>query len=158
MSFNPGGGGGISNASDVVLSNPTTDQALSYDGATQKWKNAAVTKAQVGLANVDNTSDANKPVSSATQTALNAKVDTTQLGVANGVATLGSDGKLPSPQAPAIDDSQVAVLAADTQTATGAAVQGIAQSVVASSSPFNFAATVGDIPAGAAVDTIWVIG
>lgn len=35
----------------------------------------SVTKAQVGLGNVDNTSDANKPVSSATQTALNKKVD-----------------------------------------------------------------------------------
>ena len=35
----------------------------------------SVTKAQVGLGNVDNTSDANKPVSSATQTALDKKVD-----------------------------------------------------------------------------------
>lgn len=34
----------------------------------------AVTKAQVGLSNVDNTSDANKPVSTATQTALSGKV------------------------------------------------------------------------------------
>lgn len=33
----------------------------------------SVTKTQVGLANVDNTSDAGKPVSTATQTALNAK-------------------------------------------------------------------------------------
>lgn len=32
-----------------------------------------LTKSDVGLANVDNTSDANKPVSTATQTALNAK-------------------------------------------------------------------------------------
>lgn len=34
-----------------------------------------VTKAQVGLGNVDNTSDLNKPISTATQTALNAKQD-----------------------------------------------------------------------------------
>ena len=33
------------------------------------------TKSDIGLGNVDNTSDANKPVSTATQTALNAKVD-----------------------------------------------------------------------------------
>lgn len=33
----------------------------------------STTKAQVGLGNVDNTSDANKPISSATQTALNGK-------------------------------------------------------------------------------------
>jgi len=36
-----------------------------------------LTKSSVGLANVDNTSDANKPISTATQTALNAKSDTT---------------------------------------------------------------------------------
>jgi len=36
-----------------------------------------ITKANIGLGNVDNTSDANKPISSATQTALNKKVDNT---------------------------------------------------------------------------------
>lgn len=36
-----------------------------------------VTKAQVGLSNVDNTSDANKPISNATQTALNGKFSAT---------------------------------------------------------------------------------
>jgi hypothetical protein len=35
-----------------------------------------LTKSNIGLANVDNTSDANKPVSTATQTALNGKADT----------------------------------------------------------------------------------
>lgn len=35
----------------------------------------SVTKAQVGLSSVDNTSDANKPVSTATQTALDSKAD-----------------------------------------------------------------------------------
>jgi hypothetical protein len=35
--------------------------------------NIDLTKSDVGLANVDNTSDANKPISTATQTALNAK-------------------------------------------------------------------------------------
>ena len=38
----------------------------------------AVTKAQIGLGNVDNTSDVNKPVSTAQQTALNAKADKVQ--------------------------------------------------------------------------------
>lgn len=35
----------------------------------------AVTKTQIGLSNVDNTSDVNKPISTATQTALNLKYD-----------------------------------------------------------------------------------
>lgn len=39
-----------------------------------------LTKTDVGLANVDNTSDADKPVSTATQTALDLKADTADLG------------------------------------------------------------------------------
>ena len=39
-----------------------------------------VTKAQVGLGNVDNTSDLDKPISTATQSALNLKVNTADLG------------------------------------------------------------------------------
>lgn len=39
--------------------------------------NVVLTKSDVGLANADNTSDANKPVSTATATALSAKVDKT---------------------------------------------------------------------------------
>ena len=35
----------------------------------------SVTKTQVGLGNVDNTSDVNKPISTATQTALDGKVE-----------------------------------------------------------------------------------
>lgn len=40
-----------------------------------------LTKSNVGLANVDNTSDLNKPVSTATQTALNLKADITSVPV-----------------------------------------------------------------------------
>lgn len=103
-------------------------------------KTGAVTiaKADVGLGNVDNTSDANKPVSTAQQTALDKKVNNTitvnghalsanvtvtkgdvglgnvtndaqvkrsEMGVASGVATLGTDGKVPSSQLPSyVDD------------------------------------------------------
>jgi hypothetical protein len=58
----------------------------------------SVTKSQVGLGNVDNTSDASKPVSTAQQTALDAKVDDSEKGAANGVATLDGTGKVPSSQ------------------------------------------------------------
>ena len=56
-------------------------------------KTGAVTlaKADVGLGNVDNTSDANKPISTATQTALNAKVDTSRTLSTSGLATGGGD-------------------------------------------------------------------
>ena len=53
-----------------------------------------LTKTQVGLSNVDNTSDASKPVSTATQTALNAKqailVSATNIKTINGSTILGS--------------------------------------------------------------------
>lgn len=100
----PGGGGGggavdsvngktgtvVLNANDVGAA--TTAQGAKADTAVQptgianlvpgtrtvagKPLSADVTlvKADVGLGNVDNTSDANKPVSTATQTALNGKV------------------------------------------------------------------------------------
>lgn len=42
--------------------------------------NITVTKTDVGLSNVDNTSDVNKPISTATQTALNAKQNTITTG------------------------------------------------------------------------------
>ena len=51
-----------------------TDAVSSVAGRTG---NVTLTSADVGLANVDNTSDANKPVSTATQTALNLKSDAT---------------------------------------------------------------------------------
>ena len=59
-------------------------------------KTGAVTlvKGDVGLGNVDNTSDADKPVSTATQTALNAKQDTlvsgTNIKTINSTSILGS--------------------------------------------------------------------
>lgn len=57
---------------------------------------AALTKSSVGLGNVDNTSDANKPISSATQTALNLKAplaDPTFTGTVN-AADLTLSGNL----------------------------------------------------------------
>lgn len=37
-----GGGGSIASSSDVALNSPTNAQALTYDSATAKWKNATV--------------------------------------------------------------------------------------------------------------------
>ena len=94
--------------SDVGLSNVdnTADSAKPISTATQAaldgkeptiaagttsnfWRGdktwVSITKTTVGLANVDNTSDANKPISTATQTALNAKASTA-------VATTTVDG------------------------------------------------------------------
>jgi hypothetical protein len=58
---------------NVAISAPTTGQTLTYNSSTQLWNNYTLTKSDVGLSNADNTSDANKPISTATQTALNLK-------------------------------------------------------------------------------------
>jgi len=54
---------------------------------------AALTKTSIGLGNVDNTSDASKPVSTAQQTALNAKLNTWASVPANASAT-GTAGQI----------------------------------------------------------------
>lgn len=51
----------------------TAGTTAQYWRGDKSWQ--TLDKAAVGLANVDNTSDANKPVSTATQTALNAKAN-----------------------------------------------------------------------------------
>lgn len=52
-----------------------------------------LTKADVGLANVDNTSDASKPISTATQTALNGKADTGHTHTASQISDASSVGR-----------------------------------------------------------------
>lgn len=119
MGFSPTGGN-ISGADDVAISNAADNQVLTYDGTVQLWRNenapsapvvsvagktGAVTlvKADVGLGNVDNTSDANKPVSTATQTALAAKandtavVHTTGDETVAGIKTFSSSPVVPTP-------------------------------------------------------------
>ena len=66
-----------------------------------------VTKTQVGLGNVDNTSDLNKPISTAVQNALDLKIDESREGQPNGVATLDENGKVPTTQLPSYVDDVV---------------------------------------------------
>ena len=64
-------------AADTAVANAAASALASHTGNTANPHN--VTKAQVGLANVDNTSDAAKPISTATQTALDAKANSAAL-------------------------------------------------------------------------------
>jgi hypothetical protein len=75
----------ITNDSGYITSNIVTSVA-------GKTGNITLNKSDVGLNNVDNTSDTNKPISIATKTALNSKADLV-------------DGKVPSSQLPSyVDD------------------------------------------------------
>lgn len=71
--------------STVAISSLVDNQVLKYDAPTSLWRNETLVKADVGLSNVDNTSDASKPVSSAQQTAIDAKVAD---AIADGVTTI----------------------------------------------------------------------
>ena len=73
---------GISNTADLATKTYANGKASdAIDAAAVASENytdaavAALTKSSVGLGNVDNTSDANKPVSTATQSALDLKAD-----------------------------------------------------------------------------------
>jgi hypothetical protein len=81
----------------------TTARTLTI-GSTGKTFNGSAdvswSLTDIGLGNVNNTSDANKPVSTAQQTALNLKVNTSAVGAVNGVASLDSGGKVPFAQLP----------------------------------------------------------
>ena len=86
-------------------------------------------KAAVGLGNVDNTSDLNKPISTATQSALNLKADLV-------------GGKVPSSQLPAIAitetsvvNSQAAMLALTAQTGDVAVRTDLSKSFILAAEP-----------------------
>lgn len=73
---------------DVINNTLANDVVLGVKGnseSTYRKGNVNITKANIGLDNVDNTSDLNKPISTATQAALNDKID---LDAAFGVGTI----------------------------------------------------------------------
>lgn len=83
---------------DIANLSPANNDLLQRKSGA--WTNRTPTqvKSDLGLNNVDNTSDADKPVSSATQTALNAKVDDSQIDT-DATLAANSDAKVPSQKA-----------------------------------------------------------
>ncbi len=77
------GGVGYSVGDSIIYNGTGWDKIDSTDAVTSvagRVGAVVLTKGDVGLSNVDNTSDANKPVSTATQTALNGKEPTIAAG------------------------------------------------------------------------------
>lgn len=72
----------------------TIDAAGNVDSVNGQVGVVVLTKTDIGLGNVDNTSDVNKPISTATQTALNSKQDTlvsgTNVKTVNSYSLVGS--------------------------------------------------------------------
>ena len=74
-----------------------------------------LSKVDIDLSNVNNTSDLNKPISTKTQAALDLKLDANKVGAKSGVASLNTLGKIPTDQIPAISFSSVKVLASEAE-------------------------------------------
>lgn len=86
-----------SGITDGLVAKISTNETAINNHITDKTNPHEVTKAQVGLSNVDNTSDLNKPISTATQTALNSKQDTiSDLATIRSGAALGVTAVQPS--------------------------------------------------------------
>jgi hypothetical protein len=89
----------ITNKNNITILQSGKEPSITGGTISQYWRGdktwQALNKSAVGLSNVDNTSDLNKPISTATQTALNARQITSQKGQANGYAPLDALSKVP---------------------------------------------------------------
>lgn len=83
---------------NLATDNELDDAIVEHEGKahphTQYAKALELTKYSVGLTNVDNTSDANKPVSTLQAAALAMKINWSLIGAPNGVASLDANGKI----------------------------------------------------------------
>ncbi|MHA8083916.1 hypothetical protein ACST14_10910, partial [Aquirufa sp. A-Brett2-15D] len=110
---------------NTLVGNYSGTIALANGGTGATTQAGALTA--LGLDQVNNTSDLNKPISTATQNALNLKVNSALIGVINGVASLGSDGKVPNAQLPAFQTTSTNVV---TSTAAMYALTGLSLGAV----------------------------
>ena len=69
----------VNNSTITIQKNGTNVDSFTTNASSNKSINITLAKGDVGLGNVDNTSDANKPISTATQTALDAKANKTNI-------------------------------------------------------------------------------
>jgi len=134
----------------------TTSQ---YYRGDKSWQ--TLDKTAVGLSNVDNTSDANKPISTATQTALSGKANTTHTHAAADI-TSGTIAAARLPQstesaAGIVQLASVLEATAGTDTTKAVTAAGVNAAVNAVSHPILFVNTLGDIPPGTPVDTLVIV-
>ncbi len=111
----------------ITGGSPVTDYVLMTDNVGNgTWKpvpsspvisvntkqgNVNLTKSDIGLSNVDNTSDTNKPISTATQSAIDNKEDKSNKGIAGGYASLDGGGTIPVSQLPNQSGSYIPITA-----------------------------------------------
>jgi len=107
------GGGTLDANLELALSSTSLASLALADSSVQSvngktGSSVTLTKSDVGLSNVDNTSDANKPISTATQTALNAKANSS-VTITAGVG-LDGGGDLSANRTVSLDAASIASL------------------------------------------------
>ncbi len=146
---------GLSSKENAITAGTTSQ----YYRGDKSWQ--TLDKSTVGLANVDNTTDANKPISSATQAALDSKA---ALSHVHSGADITS-GTISSARLPLASSSVTGVvqLATNAETVTGTDTAkavtsaGVKAAIGAVTYPVIFVNTLGDIPPGTPVDTLVVV-
>lgn len=101
--------------------------------------NIDLTKSDVGLGNVDNTSDANKPISTATQTALNAKQNTltlTTTGTSGAATLVGATLNIPQ-YSTTLNPSIISLSAVSATAVTGTTANSIASAILIPANTFG---------------------
>lgn len=137
----------------------TAGTTAQYYRGDKSWQ--TLNKAAVGLADVDNTSDAAKPVSTATQTALNGKANTSHAHAAADITsgTIAA-ARLPGATEAATGIVQLASVSeavAGTDTTKAVTAAGVNAAVTAVANPVIFVDTLGEIPPGTPVDTLVIV-
>ena len=151
VEISPSGGGAstwgaitgtLSSQTDLQNALNTKEPTITAGTSAQYYRGdksfQTLDKNAVSLSNVDNTSDANKPVSTATQTALNAKQDTlvsaTNIKTINGSSVLGSGDLVVSGSA---NPSVISLSATDGTAVTGTTTETISQSLLIPANTFT---------------------
>jgi len=137
----------------------TAGTTTQYYRGDKSWQ--TLDKTAVGLANVDNTADSAKPISSATQTALNGKANIVHTHAGADITSGTVDGaRLPSATEStkgAVQLASVSEAVAGTDTVKAVTAAGVAAAVTAVANPVIFVNSLSEIPPGTPVDTLVIV-
>jgi hypothetical protein len=156
-------GTGTASSASVLHGDGTwsTVAAAPVQSVAGRTGTVTLAKADVGLENVDNTTDAGKPISTATATALSGKAATVHAHATTDITS----GVFDAARLPVSSDTVVGVVelatAAETVTGTDATravtPAGLKSAITASNPSVLFVNTLNDVPAGTPVDTLVVV-
>jgi len=146
-------------ASEVGVTLASNSQGVKADSAVQSvngktGNSVTLVKADVGLGNVDNTSDANKPVSTAQQAALNLKANTATQVIAGAGLTGGGD--LSADRTVNVGEGTGISVTADAVSLDAASIASLAKADTALQAPGGAAGQILAKNSATTNDVVWV--